>query len=106
MRETPGQNLSDRIPAIMRELEKVTVKIAQLVEEGERQAEVERQEWEVQKEQWRRQEEARRVAKPLKEGREELLEIIDGWAVARRLEEFFADAERRAQKSGYVARAG
>ena len=106
VRETPGQNLSDRIPAIMRELEKVTVKIAQLVEEGERQAEVERQEWEVQKEQWRRQEEARRVAKPLKEGREELLEIIDGWAVARRLEEFFADAERRAQKSGYVARAG
>lgn len=29
--------------------------------------------------------------------KEELLHIIDAWAEAKRLEEFFADAERRAQ---------
>lgn len=35
-REWPSRDLSGRIPAIVRELEKATVKIAQLVEEGER----------------------------------------------------------------------
>lgn len=73
------------------------VEIARLVEEGERQAEIERQRWEVQREQWRREEEARRAAKALKDSKEELLQIIDTWAEAKRLEEFFADAERRAQ---------
>lgn len=50
-RETRSRDLSGRIPAIVRELEKATVEIAQLVEEGERQAEIERQRWEVQREQ-------------------------------------------------------
>ncbi len=57
-RETSSRNLSGRIPAIVRELEKTTVEIARLVEEGERQAEIERRRWEAQHEQWRREEEA------------------------------------------------
>jgi len=96
-RETPSRALSGRIPAIVRELEKATVEIARLVEEGERQAEIERQRWEAQREQWRREEEARRAAKALKDSKEDLLHVIDTWAEAKRLEEFFADAERRAQ---------
>lgn len=96
-RETPSRDLSSRIPAIVRELEKATVEIARLVEEGERQAEIERQRWEAQREQWCREEEARRAAKALKDSKEELLQIIDAWAEAKRLEAFFADAERRAQ---------
>ena len=98
-RETPSRALSGRIPAIVRELEKATVEIARLVEEGERQAEIERQRWEAQREQWRREEEAltRRAAKALKDSREQLLQIIDGWAEAKRLEAFFAEAECRAR---------
>ena len=96
-RETSARDLSGRIPAIVRELEKATVEIARLVEEGERQAELERQRWEAQREQWRREDEARRAAKALKDSKEELLQVIDGWAESKRLEEFFADAERRAQ---------
>ena len=96
-RETPTRDLSCRIPAIVRELEKATIDIARLVEEGERQAEIERQRWEAQREQWRREEEARRAAKALKDSKEELLQIIDAWAEAKRLDAFFADAERRAQ---------
>ena len=96
-RETPTRALSGRIPAIVRELEKATVEIARLVEEGERQAEIERQRWEAQQEKWRREEEARRAAKALKDSEEELLQIIDAWAEAKRLEEFFADSERRAR---------
>ncbi|MBX3707085.1 MAG: hypothetical protein KF911_10700 [Pseudomonadales bacterium] len=96
-RETPSRDLSGPIPAIVRELEKATVEIARLAEEGERQAEIERQRWEAQREQWRREEEARRAAKALKDSKEELLQMIDAWAAAKRLEAFFADAEHRAQ---------
>lgn len=80
---------------IVRELEKATVEVARLVEEGERQAELERQRWAAQQEQWRREEAERRAAKALKESKEDLLEIIEAWATSKRLEEFFADAERR-----------
>lgn len=94
-RETKKRGLSTRIPEIVRELTKVTVDIARLVEEGERQAELERQRWAAQKEKWEREEAERRAAKALKESKEELLEIIEMWATSKRLEAFFADAERR-----------
>ena len=94
-RETKKRDLSTRIPAIVRELVKATVDIARLVEEGERQAELERQRWAAQMEQWEREEAERRAAKVLKESKEELLEIIETWATAKRLEEFFTDAEHR-----------
>ena len=66
-----------------------------LVEEGERQAELERQRWTAQMEQWDREEAERRTAKALKESKEELLGIIEMWATSKRLEEFFADAEHK-----------
>jgi hypothetical protein len=91
--ETKKRDLSTRIPAIVRELTKATVDIARLVEEGERQAELERQRWAAQMEQWEREEAERRTAKALKESKEELLGIIEMWATSKRLEEFFADAE-------------
>ena len=48
-------------------------------------------------EKWRREEEVERAAKALKDSKEDLLQVIDAWAEAKRLEAFFADAERRAQ---------
>jgi len=51
----------------------------------------------AQREQWHREEEARRAAKALKDSKEELLQILDTWAEAKRLEAFFADAERPVQ---------
>ena len=113
-REKPSRDISGRTPAIVRELEKATVEIARLVEEGEpHQAEIERERWEAEYERWRREEEARRAAKALKDSKEELLPVIDTWAEAKRLEAFFADAERRiyltrngsAQWSGFDGRA-
>jgi hypothetical protein len=94
-RETKNRDLTARIPTIVRELEKATVEVARLIEEGERQAELERQRWGAQMEQWEREEAERRTAKALKESKEELLDIIDMWATSKRLEKFFADAERR-----------
>jgi hypothetical protein len=96
-REASTRDLSGRTPVIVRKLEKAIVEIARLVEEGERQAEIERKRREAECERWRREEEARRAAKALKDSKEELLQVIDAWAEAKRLEAFFADAERRAQ---------
>ena len=97
-RETPARDLSGRIPTMVRELETATVEIARLVEEGEKKAEIERRQWQAQMDEWRRKEEAARVAKAIKDSSEELLAIIDSWAAAKRLEEFFHDAERQVQE--------
>lgn len=55
----------------------VAVKIAQGVEAGERQAEIEHLQWEAKQLKWRREEEERRAAEAIKESHEELQYIID-----------------------------
>jgi len=94
-RETKNRDILGRIPAIVRELEKATIELARLVEEGERQAERERLEWAAQQEEWRREEAERHAAKALKDSKKELLEIIEAWAAAKRLDEFFIDAKHK-----------
>ena len=94
-RETKDRDLTSRIPAIVKELERAVVDVARLIEEGARQAELERQQWEVQQAKWQREEAERKAAKALKDSKEELHHIIDPWAESKRLEQFFADAERR-----------
>ena len=93
-------NLGGQITGIFKELEQAAVKIARLAEEGERQAEIERQRWEAEKEQWRREEAEEPGAKALKESREDLLRIIAGWAESNRIEQFFLNAEQRAAELG------
>ena len=88
--------MGSQIKGIVKELERAAVIIARLAEEGERQAELERRQWEAQQEQWRREEAERRAERALKESREDLLRIINGWAESNRIEQFFLDAERRA----------
>ena len=94
--ETKKHDLGSQIKKIIKELKEATMVIARLVEEGERQAEIEHKKWEAQREVWRREEEERRAAQALKESREELLQIIDRWGWANRVEQFFRDAEQRA----------
>jgi hypothetical protein len=94
-RERKDRELTSRISAIVKELERAVVDVARLIEEGARQAELERQQWEVQQAKWRREEAERKAAKALKDSKEELHNIIDLWAESKRLEQFFADAERR-----------
>ena len=98
--ETKKRDLGSQIKTIIKELKEAAVVIARLVEEGERQAEIERKEWEAKQEMWRREEEERRAAQALKESREELLQIIERWGRATRIEQFFRDAEQRATGLG------
>ena len=88
------------MPEIVLELESAAVTIATLVEEGERQAEVERRKWEAEQEKWKREEAERRRVRNVKESREQLVGIIDAWNVAKGIEGFFEDAERRAGDLG------
>ncbi len=95
-RESKQGEYPGKLSAIVKELEREAATIARLVEEGERQAEIERQRWQAQKLEWDREEAERRRIKAEKESREELSRIISAWAEAKKIDEFFADAERRA----------
>ena len=94
--ETKNRDLNNQINVIVKELERAAVDIARLVEEGERQAAIERQQWEARQEQWRREESERRAIEALKKSRAELFHIIDMWAESNRIEQFFQDAAQRA----------
>jgi len=93
---TAARSLDTQIKGIVKELEGAAVEIARLVEEGMRQAEIERQRWKAQQEVWRREEAERRAAETLKKSKEDLHLIIDRWAESYRIEQFFMEAERRA----------
>ena len=99
-RETEKRDLNGQIRTIIRELEKESETIVHLVEEGERQAEIERQQWEAQQEKWRREKEEARVAQALKDSKADLIKIIEYWAESKRIEAFFQDAERKAAELG------
>jgi hypothetical protein len=98
--ESKNRDLNSQIKTIRKELEQKVADIARLVKEGEHQATKEREEWKAQQEQWQREEEKRRVAEALKESKKELHQIIDNWAEANRIEQFFQDTERRAVSLG------
>lgn len=99
-RETKGQDLVSRIPSIVKAFERAVAEIARLVEEGEREAELERQRQDAEREQWRQEEAERRSAKALTDSRDELLRIIDDWAQSMKLEQFFEHAERKTTALG------
>jgi hypothetical protein len=80
---------------MIRELIDSTPHIAELIAEGDRQAALERIRWEEQMREWERERAEEAARKARKESREELLEIIKEWAHARRIEDFFLDAERK-----------
>lgn len=91
-----SHSLDAQMKGIVKELEGAAIEIAQLVEEGMRQVEIERQRWKAQQELWRREEAERRSAEALKKSKEDLHLIIDGWAESNRIERFFTEAEMRA----------
>ena len=94
--ETKRGELGAQVPKIVLELESAASTIARLVEEGERRAEIERRVWEAEHERWEREAAERRRVQNVKESRDQLFDIIEAWNVAKGIEGFFEDAERRA----------
>jgi regulator of replication initiation timing len=99
-RETNKRDLYKQVKTIIRELERAAVDISVLVEEAQRQAELERQRMKEQLEKWRREEENRKAIQARKDSREELVQIIEAWVHANHVEVFFRDAESQAAKLG------
>jgi hypothetical protein len=98
-REAAQGELTGTIERIIRELERSAAPIAALVEEAERQAEIQRQKWEEQTRKWELAERERRQRENQKKSTEELLAIVDAWSLAKRIEGFFQDIETRAASS-------
>lgn len=91
----PGQLLG-RVRTIVADLEREAPTLGAMIEEGEREAERRRQAWEIERRKLERKMAEERLAEATKASREELSRIIDAWAVAKRIEEFFEDAHCRA----------
>ena len=94
-RESKTGDFPRKLSGLVKELEAEAANIVKRFEEGERQAEIERLRWEEEKRVQARQEAERRRLKAINDSREELSEIIKAWAKAKRIEDFFADVERR-----------
>lgn len=104
--EAKAGDFPGKLPAIIKELGVASASIAKQAEEAERKAEIQRQQlaqqreieqkrWEAEKAKQALEEAERRRIKAIKDSRDELSNIINAWANARRIEEFFADVERR-----------
>lgn len=99
-REAKPGGLAAKIPGIVRELKSEASTIVKLVEEAEHKAKLECQRWaEERREQEVRDAERLRV-KNIEASREQLFAIVKAWGVAKRVEGFFEDAERRAADLG------
>jgi hypothetical protein len=94
-RATKDRDLTSRIRSIVRELAEAAPVIAALIEEGHRKAELQRHKWEEERREYERQQSEERAAKAHHDSLEELLSIVNACALAKSIEEFFADAEAR-----------
>ena len=95
-RESKSGDFPRKLAGLVKEVEAEVANIVRRFEEGERQAEIDRQRREEERRAQAREEVERRRLKAIKDSREELSEIIKAWAKAKRIEGFFIDVERRA----------
>lgn len=96
--ETKKRDLVSQIKKIVRELKAAATEIAKLVDEAERQAEIEHQLWLVEREKMRLEEIKEKKAESRKESQEDLIRVISAWAKVNRIDQFFSDAEKRAHE--------
>ena len=94
--EAKARELRKQLDDIVDYLAKAATTIAGLVEAGERQAAIRRQEWEEGRRRLEERWERERQEKARAEARQELLEAIRAWDDARRIQAFFREAEDEA----------
>jgi len=93
--EAKKGELKSRAEEIVAYLESSAPSLLALIDEAKRQAAIRLREWEEEQERWRIEELERLRAENLQGSRTELSDIIAAWAEARKVEDFFADVERR-----------
>lgn len=95
--ETKARSLTTDIPQIVKAIENATATMTEKLREAARQAEIWRQERFAEEERRRQEEDRRREAQSIKDSRDQLEQVIQSWAKAVSLEQFFQGIEDRAQ---------
>lgn len=97
-RESKPGEFSKTLKSIVNELCNSVAEISRLTEIANQEAEERQRRWEIQCEKNRIEAEERERAKNMKDSKDELLTIIESWAEAKRIDEFFKDALRGANE--------
>lgn len=95
-RESKPGEFSKTLKSIVSELCNSVDEISQATLIAKQEYEERQRQWDIQRERDRLEAEERRRAKNLKDSQDELFSIIETWAEAKRIDEFFKDAQLRA----------
>lgn len=97
-RESKSGEFSKTLKSIVSELCNSVDEISHATQIAKQEAEERQRQWDIQREKDRREAEEKRQAKNLKDSRDELFSIIENWAETKRIDEFFKDAQIRANE--------
>ncbi|MDO9234160.1 MAG: hypothetical protein Q8N02_11440 [Methylotenera sp.] len=97
-RESKPGEFSKTLKTIVNELCEAAPEIAQATKVAIQEAEERKRQWDIEREKDRLEAEERRRVKNLKDSQDELFSIIEAWAEAKRIDEFFQDAQFRANE--------
>lgn len=95
-RESKPGEFSKKLKSIVSELCDSAVEVAQATKVAIQEADERQRKWDIEREKDRLEAEERRRVKNLKDSQDELFSIIESWAEAKRIDEFFKDAQFRA----------
>lgn len=87
------------LKSIVDELCNSVAEVSRLTEIAKQEAEERQRQWEIQCERSRIEAEERKRAKNMKESKDDLLAIIESWAEAKRIDEFFKEALKSVDES-------
>jgi hypothetical protein len=94
---SPGR-LGTSIRRIRDELGEAAPRISEMAIDAERRRQQEQARLEAEHQRWRVEEARRLYSEAVKASRAELLSAVEGWSLARRVEQFFEDLGRRADE--------
>ena len=94
-RESKGGELPSKFRTIRRDLKAAIPGITERIQEADRQAEIQRQQWEAEERERKSREQKERRAKTINQSRQQLLAIVEEWSLACRIEAFFEDLKAR-----------
>ena len=94
--ETVKRTLTQDITKIVKSIEDSTEIVQKEIEDAEHRAQLRKQELVAQQERWSRVEDQRQIATSISDSREQLNQVIQAWAKAMSIEQFFKGVEERA----------
>jgi predicted nuclease with TOPRIM domain len=94
--KTEKRTLNQDIAKIVKSIKGSTEVVQKAIQQAEHRAGLREQQWQAQQERWRREEDQRQITKSVSDSREQLNQVIQAWAKAVSIEQFFKGVEERA----------